>query len=104
MTSKIMRLWAPRVAAMTHQYSLAAYLLSPHPQIMKHAASHKSEQHMDAVAALISKLLLPRDIISTDERSRTRAEMVHTFWEEYSDFTLKMGKFQKMMAKMGHGP
>ena len=94
MTSKIMCLWAPRVAAMDHQYALAAYLLSPHPQIMKHAASHKPERHMDAVAALISKLLLPRDIISIDERSRTRAEMVHTFWEEYSDFTLKMGKFQ----------
>ena len=93
MTAKIMRFWAPRATAMDHHYSLAAYLLSPHPQIMKHAASHKSERHHDAVAALISKLLLPKDIVSSKERSRTRAEMVHTFWMEYSDFTLKVGKF-----------
>ena len=92
-TAKIMRYWAPRATAMNHKYSLAAYLLSPHPQIMKHAASHKTEQHHDAVAALISKLLLPKDIVSSEERNRTRAEMVHTFWTEYSDFTLKMGKF-----------
>ena len=78
-----MRLWASRATAMDHDYSLATYLLSPNnPQIMKHAASHKTEQHHDAVAALISKLLLPKE-----ERNRT------TFWMEYSDFTLKMGKF-----------
>ena len=88
-----MRYWAPHATAMDHDYSLAAYLLAPHPQIMKHAASHKIERHHDAVAALISKLLLPRDIVSSEERNRTRAEMVHTFWMEYSDFTLKMGKF-----------
>ena len=93
LTAKVMRYWAPRATAMNHQYSLAAYLLSPHPQIMKHASSHKTEQHHDAVAALISKLLLPKDIVSSEERNRTRAEMVHTFWTEYSDYTLKMGKF-----------
>ena len=46
---------------------------------------------MDAVTALISKLLLPRDIVSREERTRTRAEMVYI---EYSNFTLKMGKFK----------
>jgi len=92
LTAKIMRLWAPRAATMDHDYSLVGYLLSPNPAIMKHAATHKTQQHHDAVSALISKLLLPRDIVG-EARVRTRAELVHQFWMEYSDFTLKMGKF-----------
>ena len=49
---------------------------------MQRPTRQSSIQHHDAVAALISKLLLPKE-----ERNRT------TFWMEYSDFTLKMGKF-----------
>ena len=92
MSAKIMRYWGPHAHAMNHVYALVGYLLSPNPTIMKHAATHKTQQHHDAVSALINKLLVPRDLVG-DERTRKRAQLVHTFWEEYSDFTLKIGKF-----------
>ena len=93
MTSKIMRMWHPRAKAMGHIYSLVGYLLSPNPIIMKHAQAHKNEHHDEAAAKLISRLILPDFGLVGEARTMKRADLVNTFWEEYSDFTLHIGKF-----------
>ena len=87
-----MRLWSHRADAMSHNYALVGYLLSPNPTIMKHALDHKSKQHDDAVVSLINKLLVNKELVG-DERTKQRANLVHLFWKEYSDFTLHMGKY-----------
>jgi hypothetical protein len=68
------------------------YLLSPHPIIMQHAMVNRSQQHDDAVSSLIAKLFLPRDVVG-EARAVMRANLVHKFWTEHSDFTLKTGKY-----------
>ncbi len=77
---------------MNFSYALVGYLLSPNPTIMKHALENKDERHDEAVVKLISKLILPRHLVG-DDRIKERAQLVNTFWMEYSDFSLQTGKF-----------
>ena len=87
-----MRLWVKRAEAMNHNYALVGYLCAPNPTIMKEAMANRSYKHNEAAKAIISKLLLPPDLVGPD-RDRRRAELIHTFWMEYRDFTLRLGKF-----------
>ena len=87
-----MRLWHHRAQGLSHDYALVGYLLSPNPIIMKHAIDNRSMQHDDAVRRVISKLILTEDVVG-EERKQRRAQLVHTFWKEYSDFTTRTGVF-----------
>ena len=81
-----------RADVMNHNYALVGYLCSPNPIIMAHALAGRSNKHNEAVKAVISKLMLPADLVGT-ARTERRAELVHKFWVEYRDFTLKLNKF-----------
>ena len=80
---------------MSHPYAMVGCLLSPNPTIMKYAVDHKddNDQMENAVTLLIKKLLLPENKLVGVARDEKRAYLVNTFWEEYSDFTLRLGKF-----------
>eukprot|EP00804_Cyclotella_cryptica_P020476 CCRYP_019803-RA/>CCRYP_019803-RA protein AED:0.47 eAED:0.47 QI:0/0/0/0.66/0.5/0.33/3/0/179 len=92
LASKVMILWKKRADSMLHNFALAGYLLSPNPTIMAHALAHQTKKHDDAVSVLISKLMLPANLVGP-ERATRRAEMRHQFWIEYRNFTLKLGVF-----------
>lgn len=77
---------------MNHKYALVGYLLSPNPTIMKHALDHRTQQHDDAITTLIAKLILDPLLVG-EEKEQKKAELIHMFWGEYSDFTLKLHKF-----------
>lgn len=98
---------------MDHDYAYVGYLLSPNPTIMKHALEHKNEHHEAAVSRLIKKLILPEYGLVGEARDIKRANLVNTFWEEYSDFSLHIGKYgnpdmwivagnEKQLAHMWH--
>ena len=80
---------------MSHPYAMVGLLLSPNPIIMKYAVDHKDDNdRMDnAVTLLIKKLLLPEYKLVGTARDEKRAHLVNTFWEEYTDFTLRLNKF-----------
>eukprot|EP00804_Cyclotella_cryptica_P024597 CCRYP_001605-RA/>CCRYP_001605-RA protein AED:0.15 eAED:0.13 QI:0/0/0/1/1/1/2/0/458 len=92
LASKVMRLWKKRADSMLHNYALAGYLLSPNPIIMVHALAYRTKKHDDAVSVLISKLMLPANLVGP-KRATRRAEMRHQFWVQYQSFTLKLGVF-----------
>ena len=92
LAAKVMRLWHHRAKGLSHDYALLGYLLSPHPVIMQHAIDNRSMQHDDAVRRVVSKLMLPDDLVG-DARNERRAQLVHQFWKEYSDFTTRTGAF-----------
>ena len=67
--------------------------MSPNPIIMRHAAANRTKKHDDAAVALISKLILPSYNLIGQARATKRAELIHLFWVEYRDFTLRLGQF-----------
>ncbi len=77
---------------MLHNYALAGYLLSPNPTIMAHSLANRTKEHDDAVSVLITKLMLPANLVGS-KRATRRAELRHQFWVEYHDFTIKLGVF-----------
>ena len=58
---------------------------------MNHAKQNRTMQHDDVTRA-VSKLLLPEDVVG-EERKKLRANLVHTFWKQHSDFTTRSGVF-----------
>ena len=86
-----------------HDYSLAAYLLNPHPKVMAEAGSAKSLDHDEAVERLIAKLILPRNLVGDDKKIKL-ARLIDLFWSEYANFTNRLGKFNSdgmwIIAKM----
>ena len=87
-----MRLRHHRAKGLSHDYALIGYLLSPHPVIMKHAIDNRTLQHDDAVRRVVTKLMLRKDLVG-HARNEKRAQLVHLFWKEYSDFTTRTGVF-----------
>lgn len=92
MTDKVMTMWLNRKENLSNDYSLVGFLLSPNPTIMAAAANH-SERHKAAVARLIAKLFVDPTLVGRS-RVESRATLINTFWQEYSDFTLRVGRFK----------
>ena len=59
------------------------------------AAAEKeiTEDHRAAVARLIEKLFVDPELVGQALIAR-RANLIDTFWQEYSDFTLRLGRFK----------
>ena len=73
----------------------AAYLCSPHTDVIKHAVdpnNHDSEDRM-ACERLLKKLMVPAKIVGEQERERVEA-IVDTFLTEIEPFQTKSGPFQ----------
>ena len=68
LTEKVAAIWDMRKNKLKHDYSLAAYLLNPHPKVMAEAGSAKSLDHDEAVERLIAKLILPRNLVGMIRR------------------------------------
>jgi hypothetical protein len=93
MTNRIMRLWLKRRPKLDHDYALAGFLLAVNPDIMALAAENRTDAHDDAVRRLLSKLFLDPMLVG-NARVVARANLVHNFWDDYSNFTLRTGKFE----------
>jgi hypothetical protein len=59
---------------------------------MSDALANQSNKHNEAVKAVVTKLMPPADLVGSARNDR-RAELVHKFWVEHRDFTLKLNKF-----------
>ena len=92
MSHKVMTMWLHRKENLSHNYSLVGFLLSPNETIMK-AAEHHTYQHKAAVSRLIVKLFVDPSLVGLAKIAR-RASLIDTFWQEYSNFTLRLGKFK----------
>jgi len=92
MTAKVMTIWLKRKENLCHDYSLVGFLLSPNPTIMEAAEKHTAD-HKAAVARLIEKLFVDPLLVG-QARVAKRAMLINTFWLEYSDFTLRLGRFR----------
>ena len=83
-----MNIWLNRQENLCRGYSIVGFLLSASPVIMKDAAEKKTEEQYKAINRLIYKLFLVTNLV-VQERVEARADIVDTFWKEYSDFTLR---------------
>lgn len=92
MTDKVMTMWLKRKENLSHDYALVGFLLSPNPTIMAAAEKH-TEEHKSAVARLIEKLFVDPILVGRAKIER-RAKLIDTFWQEYSDFTMRVGRFK----------
>ena len=103
LTEKITAIWDKRKNKLKHDYSLAVYLLNPHPKVMAEAGSNKSLNHDEAVERLIAMLILHRNLVG-DEKKIELACLIDLFWSEYANFTNRLGKFNSdgmwIIAKM----
>ena len=90
MTDKVMTMWLKRKENLSHDYSLVGFILSPNPTIMAASEKH-TEEHKTAVARLIEKLFVDPLLVGQAKLER-RAKLIDTFWQEYSDFTLHVGR------------
>ena len=74
----------------------AAYLCSPHPDIIKHAVTPKNIDPDNRMACerLLKKLMVPTGIVSIEERERVEAEAIDTFLTELGQFQSREGPFQ----------
>ena len=77
---------------MVHDYSMAAWLLSPVPEIRQDVADNlTNEEHM-AVDRLLPKLFLSHEDTEEDVEIKT-VELLNIFWDEYELFKSKHGVF-----------
>ena len=94
LTHQVMRLWDKRRQLMCNDYSLVAYILSPHPTIMADAQLGKTAEHDDAVDRLIKKLILEDSLVG-DARKDKYSELVAKFWTEHNQFWNRTGRFNR---------
>ena len=94
LTDRVMRLWTPRRPGLLHDYAHAGFLLSPNPSIMEAAKDNKTQDHVQAIARLITKLILDPLLVGT-AKTETLATLIETFWDEHSDFTLQSGGYDE---------
>ena len=92
MSHKVMTMWLRRKENLSHDYSLVGFLLSPNQTNME-AAEHHTYQYKAAVSRLIVKLFIDPSLVGLAKIAR-RASLIDTFWQEYSNFTLRLGKFK----------
>lgn len=78
-----------------NDYVRVAYLLSPHPEVMKRATDPANRDPLDniAVETLIEKLLVFHDHESEEEKMVELLNKITTFWSELSQFVNKRGVF-----------
>ena len=78
LTEKVAAIWDRRKNKLKHDYSLATYLLNPHPKVMAEAGIATSLDHDEAVERLIAKLVLPRNLVG-DEKKIELARLIDLF-------------------------
>ena len=94
LTHQVMRLWEKRRSLLRNDYSLAAFILSPHPTIMADAQLAKNVEHHDAVERLIKKLCLDPTLVG-DARRDKYSFLVAQFWTEHDQFWNRTGRFNR---------
>jgi hypothetical protein len=74
----------------------AAYLCSPHTDVIKHAVGPNNIGPEDCMPCerLLLKLIVPAGIVGEQEREREEAEVIDTFLTELELFQTKSGPFQ----------
>ncbi len=74
----------------------AAYLCSPHPDIIKHTVTPDNIDPKDCMACerLLKKIMIPAGIVNSEKRERIKAEVIDTFLTELGQFQSREGPFQ----------
>jgi hypothetical protein len=79
--TKIRTLWDKRKESLVHPYSIAAWMLSPCPEIRAHVRANITYEHKLAMEGLLLKLFLPADLTPEEEMAR-KATVLDEFWNE----------------------
>ena len=87
MTDKIMTILLKRRKNLCHDYLLVRFLIYPNLVIIKDAAENNTKEHNKEIKRLLSKLFIDPTLVG-QARVQARADLVNTFWKEYSDFNL----------------
>jgi hypothetical protein len=87
---KIIAAWHKRKEKLSHDYAIAAWILSPCPLIMSQVHRKLSKQHNDAVNHLIKKLLVDGTCPASDVAKKF-LRVSEMFWKECQEFAAKRG-------------
>ena len=94
--TKIKSMWANRKVNLDHDYAITAWILSVMPEVRKDVDARISGEHREAVERVIERLHLPPcPNKSVDIQKMTPSDIVDKFWDEYKDFSQKLGCFSK---------
>jgi len=85
-----MGLWMKRRPQLSHDYSVAAWSLSPVPEIQEQVRTLWDASHKTQVDKLIKKLLVPQNL-SVAEEEETSNRIHDEFWSEWHDFRSRGG-------------
>ena len=85
--SLVLQHWEKRRPRLVHSYAITAWMLSPIPEVMEDAKNYSSEHH-NIVDSLIEKLF-------NDDEEYNINQLKDLFWQEYTDFSTKVGQFAK---------
>ena len=96
--SLVLQHWKKRRPHLIHSYTIAAWMLSPIPEVMEDAKSYTDDHH-NIVDELIEKLFGDDDefiekLFGYDEKYGVD-KLKDLFWQEYKDFSIKVGAFSK---------
>ena len=78
LTHQVMRLWEKCRSLLRNDYSLAAFILSPHPTIMAGAQLGKNVEHHDAAKRLIKELCLDPTLVGDAKRDKILQKLEST--------------------------
>jgi hypothetical protein len=87
---QLVGLWARRSVAMRHKISIAAWMLSPVPEICAHVKQHLKADDKAIVSALVVKLFMPRGL-TEQEQMNWKQPQLNVFWSEYEEFDTRTG-------------
>jgi hypothetical protein len=94
---EILRLWKKREEKLTHDYAIAAWMLSPVEEIRRQVKEMRDyEKHDVAVERLLVKLFLPENL-SEEEKENQFDDMTMKFWNEYEHFAGRTRCFARRM-------
>ena len=94
LTTKCMAIWNKRRSKLTHDFSRAGYMLSPHPTIVADADKNHSPEDMAAIERLLFKLVLDPSLVG-EAKDREKGRLSREFWDAHKNFWNRDGDYNK---------
>ena len=80
-----------RFNQMSNPYVVAAWILSPVPEIQQHVRDNLKPKYKTVVVELLVKLMVDHQLEEGDARDEKIAEVTNDFWEEWNAFNTRTG-------------
>ena len=87
----VMQRWGHRKEALEHDYAVAAWMLSPCPEIQQQVRERNISDDKEACNNLLKKLFVPRTLTDA-ESNALLAKIEDEFWGEWNEFMSRSGK------------